>query len=279
MLGGGDLVVLGLGQDAQLPQLLIQVSHEGGNSGLDHTKVVVIHFLTLGGLGTEQRPTGVDQVFALVVHLPVYQEVLLLRADGGADAGHVLVAEELQNPHSLPVEGLHGAKQGSLLIQSLAAVGAEGRGNAQGLALDEGVGGRIPCGVASGLEGRPQAAGGEAGRVRLAFNQLLAGKIHDHAAVGSRGDEAVVLLGGDAGQRLEPMGVVGGTVGDRPILHGGGHCIGHAGIQLCAVIDGLAQGLVDLRTQIGLHHPIVKHQTAEIIRNSTHNITPFLCRK
>ena len=55
-----------------------------------------------------------------------------------------------------------------------------------------------------------------------------------------------MLLGSDTGQRLEPMGIVGSTVGNGPILHGGGDSICYAGIQLRALIDGLAQGPVNI---------------------------------
>src|SRR5699024_11330011 len=54
-----------------------------------------------------------------------------------------------------------------------------------------------------------QPAGGEGGGVRLPSDELLAGKLHNHAAVRGGGDEAVVLLGGDAGHGLEPVGEVG----------------------------------------------------------------------
>ena len=248
MLSGGYLVVLGFGQNAQLPQLLIQVSHVSGNSGLDNAKVMIVHLLTLGGLGAEQGTAGIDQILALVIHCLIDQEVFLLGADGSANTFHILVAEQLQDAHGLTVQGLHGAQQRGFLIQSLAAIGAERGGNAKGLTLNKCVRGGVPGGVASGFKGCAQAAGGEAGSIRLALDQFFAGKVHDHAAVGGRGDKAVMLLGGDAGQRLEPVGKMGSTVGDSPILHGSGNSIRYAGIQLCALIDGLAKRPINVRT-------------------------------
>ena len=233
---------------------------------------MVIHFLTLGGLCTKQRTAGVNQILALVVHLLIDKEILLLRADGGTNTLDVLIAEELQNPHRLTVQRFHGAQQGRLLIQCLAAVGAERSGDAEGLALNERIRSGVPCGIASCLEGCPQAAGREAGSVRLALNQFLAGEVHNHAAVRCGGDEAVVLLGGNAGQRLEPMGIVGSTVGDSPVLHGSGNSICHTGVQLCAMIDGLTKRLINIRAQTCLHYAVVKHQTTKIIGyRSTHN--------
>ena len=74
-------------------------------------------------------------------------------------------------------------KQRRLFVQRLAAIGAEGRGDAEDAVLDKGVRGGIPCGVAPGLKGGPQAAGGEAGGVRFALDELFAGKFHDDVAV------------------------------------------------------------------------------------------------
>ena len=238
---------------------------------------MVVHFLSLGGLCAEQSTPGVNQILAFVVHFLVDQEVLLLRSDRGANALDILVAKELQNPHGLTVQGLHRAQQRGLLIQCLSTIGAESRRNAEGLALNERIRSGIPGGVASRLEGRTQAAGWEAGSVRLTFNQLLAGEIHDYAAVGCGGDEAVMLFGSNAGQRLEPMGIVGRTMGDSPVLHGSGNSICHTRIQLRAMIDGFAKRLINIRAQICLHYAVVKHQTTKIIGyRSTHNLHPFI---
>ena len=122
--------MLGLGEDAQLPQLVVQVVHEPLNPGLDGAEVVVFHFLSLGGLGTEEGAAGEEEILPLVVKGLVHQEVLLLRAHGGDDPGDVFVPEELQDPHGLLVKGFHGAEKRGLFIQRLAAVGVEDGGDA-----------------------------------------------------------------------------------------------------------------------------------------------------
>ena len=237
---------------------------------------MVIHFLSLGWLCAKQGSSGIDQILSLFVQLLRNQEIFLLRADRGTDALHIFVTEKLQNPHSLPVQCFHRAKQRGLLIQSLTAIRAKCRGDAQGLALNKRVGSGVPGGVTSCFEGCPQAAGGERGGVRLALDQLFAGEIHDDAAVRCRRNKAIVLFCGDAGQRLEPVGIMGGTVSNGPVLHSGGNGIGYGCIQLGTLIDGLAQRLIDIRAQICLHDTVIKNQAAKIIRNSTHKIyTPF----
>ena len=271
VLGRGHLVVLGLGQNAQLPKLVVQLCHIGRHSGLDHAEVVVVHLLALGGLGAEQGAAGEDQVFAFLVHFLIHKEILLLRAYGGADVSDGVVAEQPQDAQRLLIQGVHGAQQGGLLIQRFAAVGAEGGGDAKGLALDKSVGAGVPGGVATGFKGGPQTAGREGAGVRLTLNQFFAGKLHNHAAVGSGSDEAVVLLGGNAGHGLEPVGKMGCSVLHGPIFHSGGHSICNSQIKLGALVDGLSQGLINILRELCAHHSVIKDQTAKIIGNCCHN--------
>ena len=185
MLGRGHLVVLGLGQDAQLPQLLVQLLHKGGYPGLDGAEVVVLQLLALGGLGPEEGPAGEAQVPALLPQLGIHQEILLFRARSGAYPLYLRVSKQAQNAQRLSVQRLHGAQQRRLLVQRLTIVAAEGGGNAQCPVLDKRVGGGVPRGVAPCLKGGPQSAGWERGGIRLSSDQLFAGELHDDAAVRS----------------------------------------------------------------------------------------------
>ena len=185
MLSRSHLVVLGLGQDAQLPKLLIQILHVGGHPGLDRAKVVIIHLLSLGRPGAEKRASGEAQVPALLPQLGVHQEILLFRARSGAYPLYLRVSKQAQNAQRLSVQRLHGAQQRRLLVQRLTIVAAESGGNAQCPVLDKRVGGGVPRGVAPCLKGGPQSAGWERGGIRLSSDQLFAGELHDDAAVRS----------------------------------------------------------------------------------------------
>ena len=57
--------------------------------------------------------------------------------------------------------------------------------------------------------------------------------------------EAVVLLGGQAGHGLEQVREVGGALFDGPVLHGGGDGVGDGRVERRAVLDGLLQRLED----------------------------------
>jgi len=80
--------------------------------------------------------------------------------------------------------------------------------------------------------------------VRPARDELLAGDRHEDGAVAARGDEAVVLLGGDAGQRLEPMREVRGTMLERPLLHRVGDLVGNLEVERLAILDHMHELLV-----------------------------------
>ena len=266
MLAGSYFVVLGLGGDAQLPQLFVQLLHESGDLGADDAEVVLFQLLTLGGRCTEEGAAGEDKVLTGLVVFFLNKEVLLLGADGGGDVIHVL-AEELQDADGLIGQRVHGAQQGSLLVQRLAGVADECSGDAEDVVLHKSEAGGVPCGVAAGLTGGAQAAGGEGRGVGLAAHQLLAVELHDGGAVAHGGDEAVMLLAGNAGQRLEPVGVVGGTQLHSPALHDAGHDVCHLNVQRCALVQGLLEALVGSAGEALLHDVLVEHLAAVDLHN------------
>ena len=270
VLGGSYLVMFRLRIDTQFPQFCVQFLHIGFYPGFDSAEVVIIQFLPLGRLCTEQSPTAEDQILPLFIHGLVDQKILLLRAYAGMDALDVLIAEELQDPKGLLVQRLHGSQQRCFLIQGLATVGTERRGDAQGMSLNEGIGSGVPGSIAAGLKSGPQTAGREGGSVRLSLNQLLAGKFHDDAAVGRRGNEAFVFFCGNASQRLEPVGEMGSAVLHSPVPHGGSYRVCHMGVQRSTLINGPLQRSINIGGQLGPHDPVIKYQTAEIVRNCTH---------
>ena len=100
MLAGGHLVVLGLGGDAQLPQLLVQLFHERGDLGADDAEVMLFQLLAFGGGSNKQGTAGQDQVLACLVVLFFNKEVFLLGADSRGNVIHVL-AKELQDADGL----------------------------------------------------------------------------------------------------------------------------------------------------------------------------------
>ena len=272
MLCRCNLVVLGLSQQAVLPQLNVEVSHECGDARLDGAEVMIFHLLTLRAHCAEQGAAGEDQVLALVVILLVNQEVFLLRTYGGGNALDIL-AEQLHHAACLLADRVHGAQQRGLLIQRFTGIRTECSRDVQGAVLDKGIGARIPCGIAACLEGCAQAAGRERGCIRLALNQFLAAERHDDLAARSRGDKGVMLLRGDTGHRLEPVGVMGGALLDRPILHCVRNDVCNAYVERLAEVDGLHQLLEDFLRQLVAHYVFIKYVLGEYLRNVNHCTT------
>ena len=263
MLTGGHLVVLGLGQDPQLPQLPVQVLHVGGHPGPDGAEVVVLQLLALGGGGAEQSAAAQAQVHALGEVLLVNEEILLLGAHLGGDPLGLGIPKQAQDAHRLAAHLVHGPQQGGLFIQHLAGVGVKHGGDIQGVVPQEGVGGGVPGGVAPGLEGGPQAAGGEGGGVGLAPDQLLAGELQQNLAAGGGGDEAVVLLCGVAGHRLEPVGEMGGAPLNGPVLHGVGNVVGDGQIQSGLIFNALLPGAEGIGGEVLPHRVLVEDHASK----------------
>ena len=253
----GDLVVPGLGGDAEFEQLSLGVHHERQHPVGHRTEVVVVELLPLGRLGSEQRAARVDHVRARQEEVPVDQEVLLL---GTAERHHLLqvgMPEQLQDALGVHAHGLLAAQQRGLVVQRLTGHRHEDGRDAQrvavGILQDVGRAGDVPAGVAARLEGAAQATRREAGGVGLALDQGLSGELGERLAVGNRLEEAVVLLGGEARHRVEHVRVVGGAFGQRPVLHGRGDGVGHRRVEFGALLDGRDDGLVHRFGQPQLH--------------------------
>ncbi len=223
---------------------------------------MVLQLLVAGGRRAEEGAAALDEVGPLEPEGLVDEEILLLRAERAdhvpvrplAEAGH-------QPPHRL-LHRLHGAQEGRLLVEHLAGVGAEDGGDAEGgavgVALDEGRARNVPGRVAAGLEGAPQTAGGEARRVRLAHDQVLAGEARERPPHARRLEEGVVLLGGAAGERLEPVGEVRRAAIHRPLLEGVGHFVGDGGVERRVVAHRVQQRLRRVLCQILAHDALVE---------------------
>ena len=76
-----------------------------------------------------------------------------------------------------------------------------------------------------------------------------------------------MLLGGDAGERLEPVGVVGRPVLDGPFLHRLGDGIRNRGLQLVAFGHHFPHALVDGLRQALPHHAVAEYIFTEQFRN------------
>ena len=266
MLCRCHFVMLRLGIDAITPQGFIQFFHISRYSGLDRAEIVVVQFLTLRRSGTKQGTAAVNQVFALFEHFLIHEEIFLFGADGCFYTSRCRITENTQNTECLYADNLHGTQKRCFLIENFTCIGAESGRNTQRTILNEGIGSGVPCGIASCFKGRTNTAGRETRGIRLAFNQFLAGKFHDNAAALGRRNKAVVLFRRDTGHRLEPVGIMGGTVFQRPFLHRMSHYIRNIQVKRLAFLNRLFQRLIGTLGQTFLHRRIVEYKTAKNLR-------------
>ena len=167
--------------------------------------------------------------------------------------------------------------RGVFFVEGLSAVGAERRRNTERVLFDKRVRGRVPVGIASGLECGADAAGREAGAVRLALDELLAGEIHDDRAVAVRADKRVVLFRRSSRQRLEPVCKMGRSLFQRPVLHLGGDDVGHVQRQIGARVDGVRKSLIcSLRRRSLMTASLKTHTSKNFIYFFHGSISPVL---
>ena len=273
VLAGRDFVVPRLHRHADAEHFRLGIGHEREHARRNRAEVVIVELLTLGRPGAEQRALARHEVGTAIEQLAVDQEVFLLRTDGGDDAGDAGVgAEEPEDPHRLLGERFHRAQQRNLGVERFTGPGDEPGRNAErdrvAVAIEERGRGRVPRGVAAGLERRAQAAGGERRGVGLALREVGAGEVVDHATHAIGRHERVVLLGRQPGQRLEPVGEMRRAAFHGPVLHRRGHDVGDARVERLAVIDGAQQRLVDRLGQALLHHLLREGVYAEQLIDS-----------
>ena len=261
VLGGSDLVVLGLRSDGEPPEHVVELLHEGVDRRADGAEIMLVELLPFAGRRPEERAAAHDEVLAFGIDLLGYEEVFLFVADVDLDARRML-AEEREHALGLLFDGRDGTQKRRLLVERFAVVRTERRRDAEDLVLDEGVARRIPSGIAAGFEGRAQAARREARSVGLALDELLAGELRDGRAVMAGLEEGVVLFGRDARQRLEPMGVMRGTVAQGPFLHAVGNGVRDLEVERFPLLDRQIKLRIRIRRKVFAHHLVGKDRRA-----------------
>ena len=84
-----------------------------------------------------------------------------------------------------------------------------------------------------------------------------------------------MLFRRDAGHGLEPVGVVGGALFQRPCLHCVCHCVCHVYVQWFSGADSVLEGGVSLAAHALRHGAVAEHQLAEAFSQIVHNNSPL----
>ena len=219
-----------------------------------------------GGFAPNSVRPALIRIGTRQVEVLIDQKVFLL---GAAGRDHALGgrAEQLEDPDGLLRERFHRAQERRLLVERLARPADERRRDDErhrAAAVEQpGRAGRIPRRVAARFEGRPHAARGETRRVGLALMSSLPLNSATAVPLPLSVKKRIVLFGGDAGQRLEPVRVVRRAVFDRPFLHRLCHRVGTRRVKRIAVGDRPPQGVIDRLGEPRLLHTVVEDEAAK----------------
>ena len=163
---------------------------------------------------------------------------------------------------------MKGTEQWGFVVEGFACVRDEDGGDAERVVDDEDRRGGVPGGIAAGLEGAADAARRKRGGVWLLLDKEFAGELFHHASLAIVLDEGVVLLGGAFRQGLKPVGIVGHSVVDGPLLHAGSDTVGNGEVETGAVVHHVHHRLVNFFREIFVHLLSVEDLASEILRGS-----------
>ena len=166
------LVVTCLAGYSQLEGLHLKVFHECLHTVGDDSEVVVIHLLVLRRVVSHEGPAGEHQVGTRQVEAFVHEEILLFPTQVGDDLLNIRVEVACHGGGSL-VNGMQSSLQRSLVVERLAGVGYEDRGDTQCVVDDEDWRCGIPCRIATSLEGGADATVREGAGIRFLLYKEL----------------------------------------------------------------------------------------------------------
>ena len=270
-----DLVVAGLGGDAEPPELFVHLLHELQDSRAYRAVVVVLELLMFRRGGSEHGAPRLQQVRTLHVVRMVDEEVFLLSSERHGNV-RLRLAEEPHQTFGGAAHRLHGAQERRLGVERIARIGAEDGGDAERgavrMSLDERRRRWIPRSVAASLERGTQPSRREGRRIRFAADEIATGETNDHAGLRGHLYETVVLLSGAAGKRLEPVRKMSGPLREGPRLHRLGDIVRNGRVKRFGVAHRGKQFRRHLLGKEAFYHLCRKHivaVSAESVGNAT----------
>ena len=147
-------------------------------------------------------------------------------------------------------------RRSGVLVEGFTLPGDEGGRDAERRTVfgveDVSRGGNIPSSVATGFEGGAEAAIREGRGIGFGLDERLTRELRE-GAVAVRLEEGVMLLGGEAGERVKDVRVVGRAALECPILNGGSDDVRGGCIQLGARLNVRLKRLEDVLREALLH--------------------------
>src|SRR5882724_7131044 len=246
-LCGGYFIMAGTQGNAQLVGFALVIAHEGIDPFGDAAEIMVFQLLAFGRGMTEYGTAAHHQVGAGIEQTLVHHEIFLFPAQGSRYFRNILV-EIMAYLHGRLVQAGQGLQQGRLIVERFARIGYEDRWYAERFAgpdlHDEGRGGRIPGGVAPGLESRPEASARKRGSIGLLLDQRGTVEFFDGRTVALYSKEGIVFFSSRTGEGLEPVCEVRDAFIFSPLAQTSSNLVGHSAIDLLTTFDRRNQTLV-----------------------------------
>ena len=201
----------------------------GGGRGREFAHVVVAELLAARGHLSQDGAAGELEVHTALIGLAGDEEELLLEADV-VDGALDLETAVLEEPGSLFGHRLVRAVKRGFLVERLAVVGDETRGDEDAVVTHEGRGGGVDAEVAARGVGRAHATVGVGGTISLAKEDVLPLELEGGGAVGVVLEGAELHLAGLPVAKccrhgLEPVAEGGGAGIEAPLEEGLGDLI------------------------------------------------------
>ena len=212
---------------------------------------MILHLLTLRCASADECSAADLEIRAICCEFRIDEEVFLFDTECGDDLLGGRVAEDAHESKCLLRDCLNRAQKRRLLVECFAGVAHEDSGNAKCRVRADFVNERwarcIPRGVAARFIRIANATVRKTRRIGFTLHKLRAAELFDRASVGVDREKSIVLLGGQSGERLEPVAVMRRAIFDRPILHRSRDGVGDLGVKRRACVDCLLQVHEDIR--------------------------------
>jgi hypothetical protein len=224
-LAGGDFTVTSLERNSNTPALVLDFLHtsQGSSGTREGSHVVVAHFLSAGGVLSNNGSSGELKIGTAVVLISWDQEKFLLKTDVGLNTTGGIKTQLLEETASLEVKGSVGTEKRGLLIKSSSIVGNKGRRDENSVAAAENWRRGVNSEVSSSTVGSTKTTVGVGRTIGLTLGKSLSLEVLDNFIVLVELQHDVLNLSGQTvtdtagSHRLEPVAVNIGTTIKGPV--------------------------------------------------------------
>ena len=259
MLSRSNFVMFSFGKNSKLPQFIIQILHKSLNTRFNHTKIMILKFLTFWSLCTKQSSSSQNQIFTFIINRFINQKIFLFRTNSSFYAGNILISKQMKNTQSLLIDSLHRTEQWSFLIQSFTSIRTESSRNAQSSIFYKCVRSWIPSSITTSFKSSTQTTTWKRRSIRFTLHKFLSTKFHNNFTFRSWRNKTIMFFSSNSCQRLEPVSKMSSTFFQSPVFHSICNDISYRRVKFFTTFNSPHQLFVSFFRQTSLHHRFIKN--------------------